>query len=59
MRGLFGQEKWEIGKSCPNAGLIRTGEAENRKKLSEFGAYSDRWSGKSEKAVRMPCRQLL
>jgi hypothetical protein len=47
MSDLFGQVKLEIAFVCPNAGLIRTGQAKKCKIQSEWSAHSDRTSLKN------------
>ncbi|WHY77139.1 hypothetical protein QNH20_24150 [Neobacillus sp. WH10] len=53
MRGLFGQVKQEFAFGCPNARLIRTGQAGICLWLSECAAYSDRSSKILPLIVRM------
>ncbi len=47
----FGQGKLQKSKSCQNAGLIRTGQARTKQKLSEYRLHSDKASPKKVEAV--------
>jgi hypothetical protein len=42
----FRQGEAKEGRSCLTAGIIRTGQGEKRKKLSEYEYHSDRPRGK-------------
>ncbi|WP_144474697.1 hypothetical protein [Cytobacillus oceanisediminis] len=51
-RGDFGQVCRKKLKSCPKQWRLRTGLKGKAEKLSEARAPSDRFAGKSKKAVR-------
>jgi hypothetical protein len=54
-RGNFRQVWWKKRKSCPNQRQLRTGLEEKQENLSEPKATSDRFGGKTGKAVRTKC----
>ena len=51
-RSNFGQVQREKKKTCQKKEQLQTGFKEKEEKLSEEGVTSDRFRGKSQKAVR-------